>query len=125
LNPHANAEAVRVRPCLSSLRIDQLRLSARDRGYTWRWQKERALFLRAHPLCVMCSRALRVTPATVVDHIVPHKGDQALFWSHANWQSLCKLHHDSTKHRLEGSGVEVGCDEQGVPLAIGHPWNGA
>jgi 5-methylcytosine-specific restriction protein A len=34
------------------------------------------------------------TAANVVDHIKPHKGDQALFWCRDNWQSLCKRCHD-------------------------------
>jgi len=29
------------------------------------------------------------TPATQTDHVVPHRGDRALFWNVANWQSLC------------------------------------
>lgn len=32
--------------------------------------------------------------ATVVDHIIPHRGDQKLFWDQRNWQSLCKQCHD-------------------------------
>lgn len=35
-----------------------------------------------------------VEAASVVDHIVPHKGDQKLFWRRSNWQSLCKRCHD-------------------------------
>ena len=31
---------------------------------------------------------------TLVDHIVPHRGDQALFWDEQNWQPLCKSCHD-------------------------------
>ena len=30
----------------------------------------------------------------VVDHIIPHRGDQKLFWDQNNWQSLCKSCHD-------------------------------
>ena len=44
-----------------------------------------------NPLCVKCDRP---TAATVVDHIVPHKGDLELMWNSANWQALCKWHHD-------------------------------
>lgn len=33
--------------------------------------------------------------ATVVDHIIPHRGDQKLFWDRSNWQALCKSCHDS------------------------------
>ena len=32
--------------------------------------------------------------ATVVDHIIPHRGDQKLFWDQNNWQALCKSCHD-------------------------------
>jgi 5-methylcytosine-specific restriction protein A len=33
--------------------------------------------------------------AAIVDHIVPHRGDAALFWQSTNWQSMCKQHHDA------------------------------
>jgi 5-methylcytosine-specific restriction protein A len=36
----------------------------------------------------------RLVKATVVDHIVPHRGDVKLFWDENNWQSLCKSCHD-------------------------------
>ena len=44
---------------------------------------------RQHPLCVRCGR-----PAQVVDHIVPHRGREQLFWDESNWQALCKACHD-------------------------------
>ena len=68
--------------------------SARERGYGYRWQKARKRFLTAHPLCVMCAREGRYVKATVVDHIIPHRGDPVLFWDESNWQALCKRHHD-------------------------------
>ena len=37
---------------------------------------------------------LDYTKATVVDYIVPHRGDQKLFWDKSNWQPLCKACHD-------------------------------
>jgi 5-methylcytosine-specific restriction endonuclease McrA len=49
----------------------------------------------------MCEDAGRIVQASVVDHIKPHKGNQALFWNPANWQSLCKRCHDSDKQRIE------------------------
>jgi 5-methylcytosine-specific restriction endonuclease McrA len=52
----------------------------------------------------MCQAEGELTPASVVDHIKPHRGDQKLFWDSENWQSLCKLHHDSDKQMLEKSG---------------------
>jgi len=32
--------------------------------------------------------------ATVVDHVIPHRGDAALMWDKSNWQALCKHCHD-------------------------------
>ena len=36
----------------------------------------------------------RLGRRTVVDHIVPHRGDARLFWDEDNWQPLCKSCHD-------------------------------
>lgn len=75
--------------------------SSTARGYGYRWQKARERHLQQHPLCVMCEAEGRVEAATVVDHIVPHRGDERLFWDRTNWQSLCKPHHDGEKQRQE------------------------
>jgi 5-methylcytosine-specific restriction protein A len=77
------------------------RPSARERGYTSRWDRARKAFLQRHPLCRMCEEAGLVTAARVVDHIVPHKGDAALFWDPGNWQPLCTACHSRTKQRAE------------------------
>jgi 5-methylcytosine-specific restriction enzyme A len=70
------------------------RASAHARGYDARWRKARLAYLAAHPLCVACAKDGRTTAATVVDHIVPHRGDAALFWDAAsNWAALCASHH--------------------------------
>ncbi len=73
---------------------DALRGGAAARGYDARWRKARKLFLQRHPLCVKCMEENKIVQATVVDHIVPHRGDQKLFWDQGNWQALCKEHHD-------------------------------
>jgi len=70
--------------------------------YSYKWQKARLSFLASNPLCVMCESENRFTPADVVDHIVPHRGNEALFWNQSNWQPLCKRHHDRDKKRIEG-----------------------
>lgn len=75
--------------------------SSSERGYGYAWRKARDIFLREHPLCVMCQQHGRVTQAQVVDHIQPHQGNQRLFWDATNWQPLCKPHHSSTKQSLE------------------------
>lgn len=72
-----------------------------DRGYGYKWRKAREVFLREHPLCVYCQREGRIEPATVVDHIEPHRGNDRLFWDRGNWQPLCKRCHDTTKKKEE------------------------
>ena len=37
--------------------------------------------------------------ATVVDHVVPHRGDEQLFWDRSNWRALCKRCHDQKTRR--------------------------
>ena len=74
------------------------------RGYGGKWQRERLAYLHQNPLCVMCQAEGRVTAASVVDHIVPHKGDPKLMWDRGNWQSLCAPHHNSDKQRIDKGG---------------------
>ena len=91
--------------------------SSASRGYGSRWRKARAAYLLRHPLCRYCERQGRVTPATVVDHIKPHNGDQALFWDSANWQPLCKACHDSVKQSEERRGESLPVfDVDGYPI---------
>jgi len=76
--------------------------SAAQRGYGHKWREARAAFLKAHPLCVYCARAGRVTAANVVDHIQPHRGNMALFWDRSLWQGLCTHCHNTIKAQEEG-----------------------
>lgn len=78
-----------------SRQYDRLRGNAHQRGYSNVWRKARATYLSSHPLCVICEPQNRVTPACVVDHVQPHKGDQDLFWDSTNWQALCQSCHNS------------------------------
>lgn len=55
------------------------RPNSSKRGYGAAWQKARAVFLRINPLCVHCHQSGRLTAASVVDHIEPHRGDPELF----------------------------------------------
>ena len=55
---------------------------------------------------VMCEAENKIRVGTVVDHRIPHKGDQTLFWDTNNWQTLCKSHHDGDKQVIEKSGEE-------------------
>lgn len=73
---------------------DDKRGNSSERGYTYQWRKYRQQYLRAHPLCVLCMTRHVVTPATVVDHIIPHKGNMTLFWDDKNHQGLCESCHN-------------------------------
>lgn len=87
--------------CLKHKRQDQRRQdkergTAAQRGYGYRWQKYTKVFLGEHPLCECeeCKKLGRLLPATVVDHIIPHKGDYNLFWDPDNHQAMAKRCHD-------------------------------
>jgi 5-methylcytosine-specific restriction protein A len=99
------------------------RTSARARGYTWRWEKARTSHLRHEPLCRMCSAQGRITAATVVDHLIPHKGNLILFWDPENWQSLCPDCHTRHKQREEYRGYSTAIGPDGWPLDERHPAN--
>lgn len=81
---------------------DRERGTAYQRGYNNRWRKARETYLKRNPLCRHCEDEGIVKAATVVDHIVPHRGDQKLFWDRDNWQPLCKQHHDRKTVREDG-----------------------
>jgi 5-methylcytosine-specific restriction protein A len=71
-----------------------VRKTAAQRGYDGKWQKYRAAYLKSHAYCVDPRHGEVLVLATVVDHIIPHRGDKRLFWLHSNHQPLCKRCHD-------------------------------
>ena len=75
---------------------DDRRGTANERGYNATWRKARATFLRRNPLCSVCGK-----PATIVDHIEPHRGDTNKFWDSDNWQALCVTCHNRKTARGE------------------------
>ena len=85
-------------------------------------KRRRAYQLRLEPLCVQCLRENRITPATIADHITPHKGNFTLF-KIGPLQSLCKQCHDQDKHIKELKGFSNKCNAQGWPIDPNHPWN--
>jgi 5-methylcytosine-specific restriction protein A len=73
----------------------------------------------------MCLQRGLTVPATVADHITPHRGDWNAFLL-GPLQSLCKSCHNSTKRTVElrGYSPEIGPD--GWPVDPNHPaWKGA
>jgi 5-methylcytosine-specific restriction endonuclease McrA len=87
---------------------------------TARWQRLRAYQLLEHPLCAICARKGLVEPASVVDHVDPHRGDWMKFCT-GKLQSLCKTCHDGEKRTIEirGYSTEIGID--GWPVDPEHP----
>lgn len=55
------------------------------------------------PFCRVCAKRNMRTYATVVDHVIPHRGDMGLFADPGNLQSLCVQHHNakSAKEKAE------------------------
>ena len=62
-----------------------------------RWRELRAAFLAEHPACAMCG-----APASVVDHIAPHRGDESLFYDEGNLQALCASCHSAKTLKENG-----------------------
>jgi len=104
---------------------DAHRPNAGQRGYNSRWRRYREGFLSGNPLCAECARFDRIEAAVVVDHVVPHRGDQALFWAASNHQPLCLSCHGAKSQaerlldaRPSGAGVP-----SGAPARPGaRPW---
>lgn len=60
------------------------------RMYDSAWEKYRKRFLEINSRCYCCGNV-----ATVVDHLVPHKGDEKLFKQLDNHIPLCEKHHNT------------------------------
>ena len=72
----------------------------------------------------------KVTAATDVDHVKPHKGDAELFWDEANWQALCHACHsrktaaeDGALGNESGTKLVPGGKVDGYPVDPNHHWN--
>jgi 5-methylcytosine-specific restriction enzyme A len=78
-----------------------MRATAAQRGYGGEWQAAIASYKQANPWCLGCWAIGVRQPVEVVDHVVPHGGDEALFWDEGNWQSACRWCHGSVKPVLE------------------------
>jgi len=66
------------------------------------WDRLRDAQLAKDPFCAECRGEHLLTPASVADHIKPHKGDPKLFYDADNLQSMCKQHHDRKTAKEDG-----------------------
>lgn len=64
--------------------------AAIDRMYDHAWEKYRTVYLKINHQCYACP-----APATVVDHLRPHKGDEKLFRQTDNHIPLCAKCHNT------------------------------
>ena len=113
--------------------------NARERGYDSRWEKTRVRFLAKYPFCgdrpngvpvgSKCFELGIVTAATVVDHVVPHRRDQALFWIAitgrpcalpAMVRNLARVSEMRTTKRPVPTPIS-GLSAEG----LSHPWGGS
>lgn len=101
LEPRCAALVEKGRCATHARTYDLRRGSFRERGYSAKWDTAAKAFRSQYPLCGMrpnglppvmseCHDMGRTTLGFQTDHVVPHKGDQSLFWDAlGNWQVLC------------------------------------
>ena len=100
-------------------------MSDDPRYHLARWkgpQGRRTIQLRDFPLCAKCEARGVTKLATVADHVIPHRGDDALFRA-GELQSLCKRCHDKLKQAEELHGYHSELDASGWPSDPRHPSN--
>lgn len=93
------------------------------------WKALELDVLEDQPFCVYCDAAGTVQPATLIDHIQPHRGDEILFWSRHNLQPLCDSCHGrkSQHERFSDKPYRLpGVRADGTPMAskIASPYPG-
>ena len=94
------------------------RASATQRGYNTRWQKVSKMYLKEHPICEcpVCAKLGRHTTANVVHYVIPHHGNQELFWDEENWQAMNKKCHD--RHTLFEMRQKAADNRQGAGRGV-------
>lgn len=70
------------------------------------WLKLRRMQLRSEPLCRTCKAAGRITPAELVDHIIPFKERPDLALDQSNLRSLCSSCHARVGARAYGQATD-------------------
>ena len=74
------------------------------------WERISRAWLADHPLCAACEQQGRMTPAQIVDHILPRRYYPELKYDKDNLQSLCQRRPFSCHQRktaLERRGIAV------------------
>lgn len=103
------------------------------------WKRLAGAQKAAEPLCATCLSLGRVNDGSlngsgapqedarrryvVADHIIPHRGNEALFFDPDNLQTLCPDHHDRDKQIEEIKGYSERRGADGWPIDPHHPAN--
>ncbi|WP_352492978.1 HNH endonuclease signature motif containing protein [Mesorhizobium sp. M0118] len=61
--------------------------------------------------------------AANVNHKVPHRGSEELFFDLSNTETVCQTCHSGLIQREEARGYTIGSDIKGRPVDPKHPWN--
>jgi len=81
------------------------------------------------PLCEVCMKRGRLTPANTVDHIVSIKAGGHPFPTLDELMSMCTPCHNSKSRNTDqptGKGIAYkGCDASGLPVDPSHPFYGS
>lgn len=85
-----------------------------------RWQDLKAtIHVRDRHRCqmcgILCRGAANAPDSPVCDHRTSHQGDEELFWSPGNLQTLCKACHDGRKQKLDRVGGSVSSGAMAMP----------
>lgn len=87
-----------------------------------RWREKALAQFAAHSLCSRCSTDHRPVAASVANHVIPHKGNETLFWE-GELESVCAPCHDGAIRSEEARGHRIGMTIDGRPKDPKHPWN--
>lgn len=80
---------------------------------TKRWRELRLVIIErdgwtCRQTGVLLKGKVNAPDSPVVDHIIPHRGNLALFWDETNLQAVSKEWHDSEKQRREKAAAAAG-----------------
>lgn len=90
LTTNGRCDACKPRASVDHRADARRRGTAAQRGYDAKWRRLSENYRKAHPLCEMCcAEDGLITPATLVDHIVPVDVRPDLRLVEANLQSGC------------------------------------
>jgi 5-methylcytosine-specific restriction enzyme A len=88
-----------------------------------RWKRRARHQLKTEPLCAACLVKGKIMPASIADHVEPHRGNWNAFRL-GRLQSLCTDCH-SRKWADDKRGFRCDIDADGLPIDPNHPFNRA